>query len=451
MAAFVWGGKLASVHSQGEMDFIVDMVANDAPEGLDTFWLGGRRTASSSSTDGSSASWEWSDGSPWDFNSWQPSQPDNDGDGENYVGCGLDGAWFDLSDRLPMGVYKRLGLGDWGIGTPSMIYTSGDELQFRYKVGSSASKILFSLHTRNCTTPLDENDVLGILSTEVEDGYLEANVLLDKSKINDSPLTEKIAGKGDSAGTVRFCAKAQLLTEDNLSVSWLKSNFDLNFDLSDNSFAVGGNTLVEFDIDTQAEDIITDYTVEACRCERDSTECISGIPPPLQQNGVIFICLYPTSDDVFISNFEMDFIQDDSLVMSAVSFGTVSPVANTLAAILGDGTRYMVASRLISQLFQSPSDTFNVTGSAYLEFKGLSTRQRRLARIKPREDRFLQEGKDRVLQEGTESPFSLSIRVGRFRQQISMESHPSLFVIAACFFLFIAIVLMMIINREFRK
>mmetsp|Transcript_8533 Transcript_8533/g.18779 ORF Transcript_8533/g.18779 Transcript_8533/m.18779 type:complete len:110 (+) Transcript_8533:258-587(+) len=108
MAAFVWGGKLASVHSQGEMDFIVDMVANDAPEGLDTFWLGGRRTASSSSTDGSSASWEWSDGSPWDFNSWQPSQPDNDGDGENYVGCGLDGAWFDLSDRLPMGVYKRV-------------------------------------------------------------------------------------------------------------------------------------------------------------------------------------------------------------------------------------------------------------------------------------------------------------------------------------------------------
>merc|ERR1712107_79585 len=65
------GGHLASVHSQGEHDFIHnDLVKGFNEEGYPYVgvWLGGRALEKN-------GEYGWSDGTPWDYTNWAPSQP----------------------------------------------------------------------------------------------------------------------------------------------------------------------------------------------------------------------------------------------------------------------------------------------------------------------------------------------------------------------------------------
>ena len=61
---------LASIHSEEENDFLREITGN-----THKVWLGGRRCCPGCQA------FEWSDGTPWDFNAWQGHQPDN------YVSC----------------------------------------------------------------------------------------------------------------------------------------------------------------------------------------------------------------------------------------------------------------------------------------------------------------------------------------------------------------------------
>mmetsp|Transcript_38578 Transcript_38578/g.89665 ORF Transcript_38578/g.89665 Transcript_38578/m.89665 type:complete len:187 (-) Transcript_38578:176-736(-) len=128
--------------------------------------------------------------------------------------------------------------------------------------------------------------------------------------------------------------------------------------------------IMRFNITTTDYDIPFAYHVKACRCLPDFTSCDPS-PPDLRQNGLIHICIYPSSTDVVISNFNMTFFQNNSNVMTAISMGETGPVSNSISAVRGYGTvekKYKVISRLVTRLFISGIETFDIIGSAYLNF-----------------------------------------------------------------------------------
>ena len=45
--------------------------------------------------------WVWTDGTPWGYESWYPTQPGNEREDENYIFLHPTGAWYD-SQNVPV-------------------------------------------------------------------------------------------------------------------------------------------------------------------------------------------------------------------------------------------------------------------------------------------------------------------------------------------------------------
>merc|ERR1711957_132493 len=71
-AAIAWGGHLASIQNSEERDFLYNVVNLEK-----SYWLGGKRKEGGNATDGSAFSWEWVDGTPWEFTNWYGNEPNN--------------------------------------------------------------------------------------------------------------------------------------------------------------------------------------------------------------------------------------------------------------------------------------------------------------------------------------------------------------------------------------
>lgn len=70
------GGTLASVHSLQEADYIHQLTGGDS---TDPYYIGGRKEG---------GSWEWTDGSTFDFTHWLPGEPNNLGGAEKCLSVG---------------------------------------------------------------------------------------------------------------------------------------------------------------------------------------------------------------------------------------------------------------------------------------------------------------------------------------------------------------------------
>ena len=101
-AATAWGGHLASIKSQEEMDLVWSMGHHDT-------WLGAERISSN----GPGAEyWKWTDGEAWTYTNWNPGEPNNSGGGEDRVqttGGRGGGGWNDIGrGSSQKGVYKKI-------------------------------------------------------------------------------------------------------------------------------------------------------------------------------------------------------------------------------------------------------------------------------------------------------------------------------------------------------
>ena len=107
--ANVWGGHLASILDQGELDFIMKAIINVSDPNEGSFFIGGMRRNESEARDKTGDSWRWSDGNTWDFynwNEWEPNSID-----EKMVEMYRDGKWNDMRDyswRKRLGIYKKV-------------------------------------------------------------------------------------------------------------------------------------------------------------------------------------------------------------------------------------------------------------------------------------------------------------------------------------------------------
>ena len=77
---------LASITSKGESDFAF----KDLGIGEHDSWVGGRDEASE-------GVWTWSDGTPWEYESWHEEQPNNLGGMQTHVAFNFNSSahWYD--------------------------------------------------------------------------------------------------------------------------------------------------------------------------------------------------------------------------------------------------------------------------------------------------------------------------------------------------------------------
>lgn len=305
-------------------------------------------------------------------------------------------------------------------------------LNLEYDIGGPVTNATCTYYYTNCTQ-LSNEPVVSQGPCTMSPTKFVSTVLIDPREINSSPLTT--FGDNFSTGEVTFCVKTELLNEDGVSVIFNSENLAIGFDLMVNDYAVQDNVVQPYDINTDIQEVSTRYRIDACRCDSGSSSlaCISGDPPDLQQNGLIHICIFPNSTDVAISNFDMKFVQDDEDVLTAVTLGSIGPEAGSLSAILGTSTRYKIVSRLVTSLFLSDSNTFDVTGTALLEFRNVR-RERRLVDLRPLSNN------DRVLDEvpgasAGEAPLNLEVQLRQISASKTSNPKPvviSLFVIGGC-------------------
>ncbi|XP_055007212.1 galactose-specific lectin nattectin-like [Boleophthalmus pectinirostris] len=84
------GANLPSIHSAKENTFIKDLI-NSATGGDNHAWLGGSDAAQE-------GRWFWSDGTPWDYNSWLVHQPNNAFSREHFTAYWSGGLWNDVQN-----------------------------------------------------------------------------------------------------------------------------------------------------------------------------------------------------------------------------------------------------------------------------------------------------------------------------------------------------------------
>jgi hypothetical protein len=109
-AAIAWGGHLTSVLSKEEQELVKKL------SGGKCAWIGGRRKEPHRGNGTGPEHWEWSDGSPWEFEFWGPGEPNNCGEREDRVHLlewyGPEMKWNDIhgdESNMSFGIYKRGG------------------------------------------------------------------------------------------------------------------------------------------------------------------------------------------------------------------------------------------------------------------------------------------------------------------------------------------------------
>jgi len=155
---------------------------------------------------------------------------------------------------------------------------------------------------------------------------------------------------------------------------------NLVYDLTENSFEIVSNVLKADDINTTLKNVTTGYSIIAHRCTSSAYEKIVQATP-LQQNGLIFICIEPNSTDVKISTFNVNFVQT-GYTFQVVESGVASSI---LSSIYTEGDKTKIVSRLVTALFNNGKESFIASGNANLVFK-TATRQLDLLRLLPNKD-----------------------------------------------------------------
>jgi hypothetical protein len=90
-------GRLATITSQAENDFVLSLIPVSAPQG---FWIGGFQTGGPEPSGG----WRWITDEPWDWTNWDVGEPNNAAGAENFLemygwpGPGGVGKWNDNRD-----------------------------------------------------------------------------------------------------------------------------------------------------------------------------------------------------------------------------------------------------------------------------------------------------------------------------------------------------------------
>jgi len=171
---------------------------------------------------------------------------------------------------------------------------------------------------------------------------------------------------------------------------------------------------------TQLMDFTSTYGISACRCKTTSYVCETNLPA-LKQNELLSICMETDNSDVSVANFNMALKQGGAEVYSVASIGNNGPVSSSLSVIFNNDDKVRVVSRVVSALFESSEQSFDVEGNAFLEFNERRTRRHRRLQALPEPDATEQQWY-KGAPVGT-SPFSMQIQMDKTTAVDTQATH----------------------------
>eukprot|EP00588_Corethron_pennatum_P021099 CAMPEP_0194328154 /NCGR_PEP_ID=MMETSP0171-20130528/43705_1 /TAXON_ID=218684 /ORGANISM="Corethron pennatum, Strain L29A3" /LENGTH=487 /DNA_ID=CAMNT_0039088389 /DNA_START=270 /DNA_END=1734 /DNA_ORIENTATION=+ len=135
-------------------------------------------------------------------------------------------------------------------------------MMLNYTVGPSVKKLNVTLFSENCTILYDDTAENRVITLEDSPGLSMKKLNIFKEMFSNSSLVT--TEFGSSKGQVVFCVRAEVVTEDNFSVTFRKTNIKLSYDLTKNTFRVGDNSVNEDEIKETSKEVTATYGVDAC-------------------------------------------------------------------------------------------------------------------------------------------------------------------------------------------
>lgn len=259
--------------------------------------------------------------------------------------------------------------------TPSTIAfgdDGGSEIVATFNVSSAQAQSQFLainfLEVDTCNTTTYDSLNGTVTSVEDTDNAAYKDVSIGIS-INKDTITESGAWNWTNAtfAELAFCTRVDLVTGtafgglDGLtgpladvlaqSVGYVKVMYALDIDMSSNFEVSIAAEETEALTDEQATTVT--YDVNACQCTLDDMVCLTETPP-LNQNSLLNICVYPDQNDIVIRSLESFYLQQGDLAVTFVTGDNVNALT-TLAYTPVTRQKVSISTVLISAFFLNPT------------------------------------------------------------------------------------------------
>jgi len=248
-----------------------------------------------------------------------------------------------------------------------------DPLIVTNPIGPEADSVILELFDHNCENIImsGPSSAVSVSDIILSDGEATYNVNFDTEDFGiDSVVT--FTGDEKSTGNVKFCTRVTSVEGTDLKVAFRETNFELDFNMTDNQFQVGPITIEENDKDEFETEVQDEFLLQACQCI-DQTCVDPLLPSVVFQNTPLIFCVYVTHDDtgvaetVEISNIDV-LIEADDINYQPVTMGSETWDPNALTVVNSFGSKVEVITNLITDFFTEGKTSIDVSGNAFLVF-----------------------------------------------------------------------------------
>jgi len=250
----------------------------------------------------------------------------------------------------------------WFMDAATVSFKAKDEMVVRHRVGAAAHDATVTLYRYDCVTKVGDGGVVSI-SSKVELSEVEPAVSVATFNLKLDPAADNGDGLLVGDDKLRFCSVLELLrAEDGMSIAFRKTKFELTLDMSAGFFVVNVNSN-EGNIEVVEEDLSM-YEIEACLCQQ-SFSCADP-NKMVEQGSSVGICLMTSSPGVIVSDFHLSMTANGFTYVPVAKDGT--PDSTTTIENDGTGKVTKINARLVTALFQGPSDVVVISGAGSLDF-----------------------------------------------------------------------------------
>lgn len=266
------------------------------------------------------------------------------------------------------------------VADPNNIYNSMIDVGNSIGVRVKPNSVKVQLFDENCENEKNKTG-LSIVVVETDGPNLgfgddfSYQLGVDPTNIGGNPgglvTFTGVGNEGNSKGRIKFCTRVSSF-ESSIAVSFRETNFDIGFDLTQNTFSLGDILMQETGPDFISTDVATSFQVAACQCKNDFS-CYAPNPDPIiSQNQNLVICIRPTGPNasaVHVSNFNL-IMSAGSITYSPVGFGPITwnPNAMTDVTVSGDGDIVKISTSVVADFYINDHTSLQVAGNAFLNF-----------------------------------------------------------------------------------
>jgi len=271
------------------------------------------------------------------------------------------------------------------------IYANGTIIATNY-IGSSVLNQSVGVNLLNfgCDFEVNKTGMEVELSNVTE--YFQGGVFQWKIQVIPERLTQNKGGlvnytntttqEHRSTGTIQFCTRVSSWLYD-IQVGFRENNFELRFDMTNNTFAVTGVGLADDAPDTFVTDVDNPFTLDACQCADFACITTPASPVPIPQETSLVICLTPGSatnpSAAKISNFNLRIVDsiNGAVTYDPVTMGGTTWSANPITLVQEDpnSNTIMITAPIVAQFFVEGVQQIDAIGNAFLEFVGKAQQQ----------------------------------------------------------------------------